>query len=405
MTTRRDELIDELLKDVKDPKEILGKDGLLKQLTKGLVERALEGELTDHLGYRKHEKQPGVTNSRNGKSRKTLKGDLGKIDIEIPRDREGSFEPRLIEKHQTRFDGFDEKIIAMYAHGMSTRDIAGQLKDLYGVEVSPTFISTVTDSVLEEVREFQNRSLEAVYPILFLDALHVRSRTDGHISSKAVYLAIGINLEGIKEVLGIWIARTEGAKFWLNVLTELKNRGVKDVFIASVDGLKGFPEAIEAVFPQTQIQVCIVHMIRYSLKYVSWKQRPDMVKDLKQIYEADTEELGIRNLEAFAEKWDDTHPTISKSWKRNWTRLSTFYEYPEAIRRLIYTTNAIESLNMSLRKIIKTRGSFPNDEAVSKIVYLGLKRASKKWTQPVRNWKEALNHFVILYEDRMENFG
>lgn len=410
--TRQEELLDELLKDGKTAADIFGRDGLLKQLTKRLVERALEGELTDHLGYPKHAPVAKFSdNSRNGSSQKTLKGDMGEIPIDIPRDREGSFDPRLIKKHQTCFDGFDDKIIAMYARGMTTRDIQAWLKEIYGVEISPTLISNVTDEVLAEVKSWQNRPLDPLYPIVYLDAIRIKVRSDGHVHNQAVYLAIGINMDGIKEVLGMWIAKTEGAKFWLSVLTELKNRGLKDIFIASVDGLKGFGDAIETVYPETQIQLCIVHMVRYCLKYVSWKQRKEMANDLKTIYRANTVDEARQNLNIFADKWDKTHPTVSKSWRNNWEQLTPFFDYPAEIRRAMYTTNAIESLNMSLRKVTKNRGSFPNDEAAFKLLYLALNNASKKWTMPIRHClpvetsvqtgKDALNHFAILFEDRM----
>lgn len=352
--TRQEELLDELLKDGKTAADIFGRDGLLKQLTKRLVERALEGELTDHLGYPKHAPVAKLSdNSRNGSSQKTLKGDMGEIPIDIPRDRDGSFDPRLIKKHQTRFDGFDDKIIAMYARGMTTRDIQAWLKEIYGVEISPTLISNVTDEVLAEVKSWQNQPLDPLYPIVYLDAIRIKIRSDGHVHNQAVYLAIGINMDGIKEVLGMWIAKTEGAKFWLSVLTELKNRGLKDIFIASVDGLKGFGDAIETVYPETQVQLCIVHMVRYCLKYVSWKQRKEMANDLKTIYRASTVEEALENLNSFSDKWDKTHPTVSKSWRNNWEQLTPFFDYPAEIRRVMYTTNAIESLNMSLRKVTK----------------------------------------------------
>lgn len=400
--TRQNELIDELLKSCKTPEDILGEGGLLKQLTKAVVERALEGEMTDHLGYTKYS-PIGKTrsNSRNGKTSKTIQGKHGKMDITVPRDRDGEFKPQLIPKHHRRFDGFDDKIISMYARGMTTRDIRGQLEDLYGVEVSPTFISTVTDAVLDEVRQWQTRPLDPLYPIVYLDAIRIKGRHEGHIMNKAVYLAIGINTDGLKEVLGMWIAKTEGAKFWLSVLNELKNRGLEDIFIASVDGLKGFPDAIETVYPHTQVQLCIVHMVRNSLKYVSWKQRKEMATDLKTIYRASTIEEAQSNLDAFAQKWDNTHPNVSKAWRDNWTNLSTFFDYPKDIRKVIYTTNAIESLNMSLRKVTKTRGSFPNDDAIFKILYLALRNAAKKWTMPIQNWKAAMNQFSIMFEDRM----
>ncbi|MBN4081161.1 IS256 family transposase [Caldithrix abyssi] len=400
--TRQNELIDDLLKSCNNPDDILGKGGLLSQLTKALVERALEGEMTHHLGYSKHAPIGNNTgNSRNGKTTKTVKGKQGDMKIAVPRDREGVFEPQLIPKHQRRFDGFDNKIIGMYGRGMTTRDIRDQLEDLYGVEVSPTFISNVTDAVSDEVKQWQTRPLDRLYPIVFLDAIRIKSRQDGHIINQAVYLAIGINTDGKKEILGMWIAKTEGAKFWLGVLTEMKNRGLEDIFIACVDGLKGFPGAIEAVYPDTEVQLCIVHMVRHSLKYVSWKQRKEMATDLKTIYRASTMDEAQANLDAFAEKWDKTHPKVSKSWRNNWENLVTFFAYPQDIRRVIYTTNAIESLNMSLRKVTKNRGSFPNDEAVFKILYLALRNAAKKWTMPIQHWKDAMNQFSILFEERM----
>lgn len=400
----RKKLLDELLEGYENPEDLLGKNGLIKQLTKSLIERALEGEMTDHLGYPKHSplgRNRG--NSRNGKSSKVLKGDLGEMPVEVPRDRVRQLadEPKIIRKRQTRFDGFDEKITAMYARGMTTRDIQAQLEEIYGVDVSPTLISNVTDEILAEVKAWQSRPLDPLYPIVYLDAIRVKARSDGHIENKAVYLAIGINTEGIKDVLGMWIAKTEGAKFWLQVMTEMKNRGVKDIFIAGVDELKGFPEAIETLFPQTRVQLCIVHLVRHSLRYVSWKQRKEMATDLKRIYQASTVDEAVGNLEAFAEKWDGTHPTISKSWRSNWDRIIPLFDYPQDIRRIIYTTNAVESLNMTLRKVTKNRGSFPNDEAVFTVLYFALRNASKRWTMPVRNWKEAMNHFAILFEDRM----
>jgi putative transposase len=286
---------------------------------------------------------------------------------------------------------------------MTTRDIQAQLEDLYGVEISPSFISTVTDAIMPEVKAWQNRPLEPLYPVVFLDAIRIKSRSDGVVQNMAVYLALGINIDGLKEVLGMWIAKTEGAKFWLGVLTDLKNRGLQDIFIATVDGLKGFPDAIETVYPQTKVQLCIVHMIRNSLKYVSWKQRKEMAADLKTIYRADTVELAEENLGLFAQKWDQTHPTVSRSWYSNWERLIPFFDYPKGIRKVIYTTNAIESMNMSLRKVTKNRGSFPSDDAVFKLLYLALMNITKKWSMPIQHWKQAMNHFAILFEDRMIN--
>lgn len=397
-----DELLDELMKNYKKPEDLIGDSGLLKQLTKALVERAMKAEMAAHLGYEKNDpagKKSG--NSRNGKSKKTIKGEFGNMEIAVPRDRNSTFEPVIIPKGETRFTGFDDKIISMYARGMTTRDIQGHLKELYGVEVSPTLVSQVTDAITEEITLWQNRPLEEVYPIIYLDAVRVKVRHNGSVINKAVYLAIGVTLDGQKDVLGMWVAETEGAKFWLQVVTELKNRGVKDIFIACVDGLKGFPEAIEAVFPNTQVQLCLVHMVRHSLRYVSWKQRKAVAADLKSIYSAPTVEQAEANLTAFAAKWDASHPTISKSWRNNWERIIPFFGYPPDIRKAIYTTNAIESLNMSLRKVTKNRGSFPNDEAMIKLLFLALRNISKKWTMPIHDWKSALNQFTIIFETRM----
>jgi len=399
----RKELLDELMQHYQDPEDLLGERGLLRQLTKALIERAMEGELTHHLGYEKH--SPSGHNSgnyRNGGSHKTIKGNYGHIPLKVPRDRAGSFEPKIIPKGQSHFDGFDDKIVSMYARGMSTRDIQMHLEEIYGVEVSSTLISTVTNEVMNEVKSWQSRPLDPIYPIVYLDALHVKSRQDGRIQNQAVYLAIGINMEGMKEVLGMWLSRNEGAKFWLNVITEIRNRGVQDIFIACVDGLKGFPEAIETVYPETQVQLCIVHMVRNSLKYVSWKQRKAVAKDLKQIYASTTTDEALLALESFSETWDKQYPTISKSWRANWDNLIPFFDYPAEIRKVIYTTNAIESLNMSLKKVIKSRGSFPNDDSVFKLLYLALRNATRKWSMPIRNWKRAMNHFLILFEERIE---
>ncbi|HLE19868.1 MAG TPA: IS256 family transposase [Vicinamibacteria bacterium] len=396
------QLLDELLKDYQKPADILGESGLLKQLTQAVVERALDAELTHHLGYEKHDPAGrGSGNARNGKSGKTLKTEQGPLPIEVPRDRNSTFEPLLVPKGETRFRGFDEKIISMYARGMTTREIQAHLQEIYGVEVSPTLISQITDSVAEEVKLWQMRPLDAIYPIVYLDALMVKARDAGHVINKAVYLAIGVRLDGTKEALGLWSASSEGAKFWLAVVAELKNRGVQDIFIACVDGLKGFPEAIEAVFPKTQVQLCIVHLVRHSLNYVSWKQRQAMAADLKTVYGAATAAQALEHLETFAAKWDATHPTVSAIWRRNWERITPFFGYPADIRKVIYTTNAIESVNMSLRKVTKNRSSFPSDEAVLKLFTLALHNIAKKWTMPIRDWKAALNQFTILFEDRM----
>ena len=401
-------LIDKMLVDYKSPEDIIGKDGLLKQLTKAVLERVMQAELSNHLGYEKHDPTGNNSgNSRNGVTTKTLKGDFGEIELETPRDRNGSFEPIMIGKGQRRFDGFDDKIISMYARGMSTRQIQGSLEEIYQVELSPTSISNVTDAVSDLVKQWQSRPLDSNYAIIWLDALYVKMRDGGHVVNKAIYLAMGLNMQGHKEVLGLWAGtganKGEGAKFWLQVLTELKNRGVGDVFVVCVDGLTGFPDAIQTVFPQAEVQQCIVHQVRNSLNYVSYKHRKQVAADLKPIYQASTMEQGELKLDEFAAKWDGVYPTISQMWRRNWQYLKTFFAYEQDIRKVIYTTNTIESVNMSLRKIIKTRGSFPNQEAAFKLLYLALENAAKKWTMPVQNWKGALQRFSILFGDRMPN--
>ncbi len=396
------ELLDDLLKDYKSPADMFGDDGLLQQLTKAVVERALQGEMTHHLGYEKHSSAgQNSGNSRNGKSKKTIKGKRGQIEIEVPRDRASEFEPQLIRKGQTRFDGFDDKIISMYSRGMTCREIQAHLQEIYSVAVSPDLISTVTDAVIDEVRSWQSRPLDAVYPILYLDALQVKVKDQGRVSNKAIYLAIGVNMQGLKEVLGLWASENEGAKFWLSIITELKNRGVRDIFIACVDGLKGFPEAIEAIYPRTQVQLCLVHLMRFSLAYVSFKDRKSVAADLKVIYRAASAEEAEQHLSAFADKWDARYPSISKSWRVNWARVVPMFGFPDDIRRAVYTTNAIESLNMSLRKVIKTRASFPNDEAAFKLLYLALRNIAKKWTMPIPHWSRAMQAFAIIYEGRV----
>lgn len=405
MTTRKhevpDELLSSLLANYKKPEDLIGENGLLKQLTKLLVERALDAEMTEHLGHDKHEPVANPNgNTRNGRSHKTLKGEFGELPIEIPRDRHGSFEPQLVPKHQTRWHGFDEKILSLYARGMTVREIQAHLQEMYGAEVSPSLISSVTEAVLDEVKAWQARPLDPVYPIVYLDCIHVKVR-EGAVRVKAVYLAIGVTLTGEKEVLGLWLAQTEGAKFWLQVVTELRNRGVQDIFIACVDGLKGFPEAIEAVFPQTTVQLCIVHMVRHSLNYVPWKRRLEVAADLRAIYTAATAEEAERHLTEFEAKWDADYLPIGQSWRRNWERLIPFFDYPSEIRKVIYTTNAIESVNYSLRKLTKHRGAFPSDEALMKLLYLALRNISKKWTMPIRDWKAALNRFTIQFEGRL----
>ena len=397
-----DKLIDQLLEGCDSPDDILGEAGLLKQLTKKVAERALNAEMEQHLGYAKHALEgKNSGNSRNGKTSKKVRSVHGEIELDIPRDRNGSFEPKLVKKGEKQLNGFDDRIISLYARGMSTRDIQAHFEESYGVEVSPTFISQVTNEVMDEVKQWQQRPLDALYPVVYLDCLVVRSRDSGAVQNKSVYLALGINTDGEKELLGLWMAQTEGAKFWLSVMNELRNRGLQDIFIACCDGLKGFPEAIEAVYPKTQVQLCIVHQIRHSLRYVNWKQRKEIAADLKRIYGAATLAEAELALAEFAEKWDDQHPTISLSWRNNWERLSVFFDYPPEIRKVIYTTNAIESLNASLRKITKTRRSFPTDDSVMKILYLALHQISKKWTMPIRDWKAAMSQFMIMYSDRV----
>jgi len=384
--------IHSLTRDIKTVDEL---EDLTRQLRKTTLEAMLEGEMDNHLGYARHALEGHHSgNSRNGYSGKTLKGEHGEVAVDIPRDRNGEFEPQLIPKGQTRLPLFNDKIIALYARGMSTRDIAATLLEIYDVEVSPSLISSVTDQVLEQVQEWQSRPLDPLYPIVFLDCLVVKVRQDKRVINKAVYLALGINLEGHKELLGMWIAESEGAKFWLSVLTELQSRGLKDVFIAAVDGLSGFPEAINAVYPATKIQLCIVHMVRNSLKFVPWKERKAVATDLKKIYTSLTMEEAEQELMAFAERWDEKYPSISKSWQKHWPNLITLFDYPDDIRKVIYTTNAIESLNSVIRKAIKNRKIFPHDASAMKVIYLAIQAASKKWNMPIRYWHGALNRFT-----------
>jgi len=392
-------LVRKVGKQFKSEQDLADFSRLLKKMA---VEAALGAEVDDHLGYAKHEsKGRGSGNSRNGYSSKTLKGDHGEVEIDIPRDRNGSFEPQLIRKGQTRLTQFDEQILALYAKGLSTRDIVATFKEMYDADVSAGLISKVTDAVLERVLEWQARPLDDIYPIVYLDCIVLKIRQDKRVINKAIYLALGINLEGHKELLGLWLAETEGAKFWLSVLTELQNRGLRDIFIAAVDGLSGFPEAINTVYPQTKIQLCIVHMVRNSLKFVSWKDRKAVAADLKKIYRSLTVEEAEQELASFAEIWDEKYPTISQSWQCHWPNLITLFDYPEDIRKVIYTTNAIESLNSVIRKAVKNRKVFPHDQAALKVVYLAIDAAAKKWSMPIRNWKAALNRFMIEFPERM----
>jgi len=392
------EMIKQLLRENGDPKALFNKGGLYDQIKKRFIEMVLDVEMDAHLGYRKHRPiDPNSGNSRNGRGSKTIIVDQDQFEIQPPRDRNGSFEPQLIPKRQTRFKGFDEKILAMYARGMSVRDMQTMLEELYQVEVSEALISTVTDAVLDDVRAWQSRPLDHLSALAYFDCIVVKGRHEGRASNKAVYLALGITMEGQKELLGMWISQNEGAKFWLAVLTELKNRGVQDILIAAVDGLVGFPEAIGAVFPETEVQLCIVHMVRNSTKYVSWKDRKELCADLKTIYCASTVEAAELNLQGFADKWDGKYASVSKLWRNHWEYITPFFAYQAEIRKVMYTTNAIESLNRSLRKVLKTKGSFPNDESILKLIYLAMQNIAKKWTMPIQNWGAVLNVFSIKF--------
>ena len=378
---------------------------LTQQLVKMTVEAALGAELDDHLGYDKHDPAGrGSGNSRNGTTRKRLKGQHGEVEIDAPRDRTGTFEPQFVRKGQTRLTQMDDQILALYAKGMSTRDIVDAFREMYGAEISATLVSKVTDRVLESVIEWQSRPIDPIYPILYLDCIVLKIRQDKRVINKAMFIALAINTEGQKELLGLWLAENEGARFWLSVLSELKSRGLQDILIACVDGLKGFPEAIAAEYPHTKIQLCIVHMVRNSLKYVTWKDYKAVTADLKTIYRSTTEDQAQLELERFAEKWDGKYPQISRSWQNHWPNLATLFEYPPEIRRVIYTTNAIESLNSVIRKATRQRKIFPTDESAMKVVYLAIQSAAKKWTMPIRDWKPCMNRFMIDFGDRMADY-
>ena len=396
-----DKLLDQLIADYGSTSELFGTDGLLAHLKKRLIERAMSAEMDNHLGYRKHSKAgENSGNSRNGFTPKEVTSNSESLDIDVPRDRNGSFEPQIIPKNSRKFDGFNEQVLALYARGMSTRDISSMLKELYHVEVSASLISNVTDAVIDDAKAWQSRPLETVYPIVYFDAIRVKIKEDKRIINKAVYLALGIGMDGCKELLGIWISENEGAKFWLGVCNELQSRGLNDIFVACIDGLSGFPDAIESVYPKTEIQLCIVHMIRNSTKYVSHKDRKALCADLKKVYGADTLDEAELALEALSERWDCKYPTVSQCWLRNWENITPFFAYPKHIRKAIYTTNFIESLNPSLRKVFKTKGVFPSDDSVRKIMYLALDNISKSWTMPIRDWSLALNQFAIRFEER-----
>ena len=388
----------EAAKSIKTPQDLNEFSQMLKKVT---VEAALNAEMDEHLGCEKHEKL-GVSNNRNGKTSKRVNTEDGQFELDTPRDRDGSFKPQLVKKQQTRFTSMDDKTLWLYAKGMTTREIVEAFDEWYGAEVSPTLVPRVTNAVIEQVTEWQARPLDAVYPIVYLDCIVIKIRQDKQVINKSIFLALGINTEGQKELMGMWIAENEGAKFWLNVLTELQSRGVQDILIACVDGLKGFPDAINAVFPQTHIQLCIVHMVRNSLKFVPWKDYKAVTADFKKVYQSKTEEEALLELARFGETWDDKYPQISKSWHANWHNLNTIFNYPDDIRKVIYTTNAIESLNSVIRKALKKRKVFPSDDSAKKMVYLAIMDASKKWTMPIRNWRQAMSRFMIEFESRLD---
>lgn len=395
-------LATELAKEIKTEADL---NGLSRELLKLTVETALGAELTDHLGYEKHgDSRVGEGNVRNGSTRKLLKSQHGEVEIDTPRDRNGSFEPQLLRKNQTRLTQMDDQILTLYAKGLSTREIVAAFKEMYDADVSATLISKVTDRVIEQITAWQSRPLDPVYPIVYLDCIVIKIRDNMQVINKSIYLALGVNMEGQKDLLGLWMSDNEGSKFWLSVLTELKSRGVQDILIACVDGLKGFPDAIAVEYPQTQIQLCIVHMVRNSLKYVVWKDYKSVTTDLKRIYQATTEETALAELERFAQLWDDKYPQIAKSWKSHWTNLRTIFEYPPEIRKAIYTTNAIESLNSVIRAATKRRKVFPSDESAKKVIYLAIEQASRKWTMPIQNWKMALSRFIMQFAERIAKY-
>lgn len=396
----KNQVIAELLKSTSSPEELLGPNGLLHELKGALMERMLEAEMTEHLGYEPNDPKGRKTgNSRNGHSTKRVETESGPVEIRVPRDRNGSFEPKLVPKHRRRLEGFDEKVLALYARGMSVRDIQGHLRELYGTDVSTDLISRVTDAVVDELREWQARPLERLYPIIYLDALFVSVRDGGTVTKKAVYIAMGVAMDGSREVLGFWIEQNEGARFWLAVMTELKNRGLEDVFFVCCDGLTGLPQAVEAAFPKAVVQTCIVHMVRNSLRYVNWRDRKALVTALQAVYTAESEPAAKAALDEFEKSWGARYPAISKMWRARWAEVTPFLAYPAEVRRMLYSTNTIESLNAQLRKVLKPKGSFPSDEAVAKLLYLALQHAKSRWKSS-KFWSTALAHFAIMFEDR-----
>jgi len=397
-----DQLVDQLLEGYEKPEDLVGKGGILKQLTARLIERVLEAEMAEHLGYEKHDvagRDSG--NSRNGSRKKKLITDRGPMEVETPRDREGTFQPVLVKKHQRRFDGFDDVILNLYAHGMTIRAIQGHLREMYGTEVSPELISQATAAVADDVKAWRTRPLEEIYPIVYLDAIVIKVRDEGVVKNKAVHVAIGVTAHGIREILGLWITDTEGAKFWLRVLSELKARGVKDILIVCVDGLTGFPEAIESAFPMATVQTCVVHMIRNSLRYVGYKERKDVAADLMPVYKAINPEEAESALNMFEGKWGSKFPTIAQGWRARWDQFVPFLSFPADLRKVMYTTNQVEAVNSSLRRLVKTRGHFPNDDAAMKLLYLGVENLERKWTRAIPNWPTILGQLTIFFPDRL----
>jgi putative transposase len=400
--TLKPELVEELMKCIQSPEDMFGPEGLFQRLKGALMERLLETEMSEHLGFEKNAPEGKKSgNSRNGYSQKTVQTETGPVDIRVPRDRAGTFEPKLVAKHQRRLEGFDDKVLALYARGMSVRDIQSQLLELYGTEVSPDLITRVTDSVLDQAKEWQARPLEVIYPIVYIDALFVSVREGGTVIKKAVYVALGTRIDGSREVLGLWMDATEGARFWLRVLTDLKNRGVQDIFFVCCDGLSGFPQAVEAAFPRAVVQTCIVHMIRASLRYVTATDRKLVVASLRDIYTADTEEAATAALEAFDKRWGTKYPSVSKLWRSRWNEITPFLAFPKELRTILYTTNVIESLNFQLRRVLRPKGHFPTDDSVTKILFLAIQRAQLRWKPNRSLWGRALVHFAIMFENRL----